>query len=217
MLYIWRGELVVGICACGIIALRITFRRSQTYSSTATLLKAFEPSLRAAAMRGFSLVELMIALAIAAVMLSLAAPGMTQLIASIWISTQASDMVANLALSRSEAIKRGMHATLCPSDSSTACTPSAWSAGYIAFVDFDGDGSFDTGSDIILRVSGRLQGDNTLTSGDFSAATPLQFMPSGQAGKAGSFTLCQNGQSSRVIAVTLAGGVNTVSMSASCP
>lgn len=207
----------MGLCACGIIALRITFRRSKTYSPATALLEAFEPSLRAAVMRGFSLIELMIALAIAGVMLTLAAPGMSRLIASSRISTQASDMVANLALSRSEAIKRGMHATLCPSDSSTACTATDWSAGYIAFVDLDGDGSFDTGSDIILRVNGRLQGDNTLASGDYSAATPLQFMPSGQAGKAGSFTLCQSGQSGRVIAVTLAGGVSTVFMSSSCP
>lgn len=180
-------------------------------------LKVFEPSLRRAVLRGFSLVELMVTLVVAAIMLSLAAPGMSQLIAKNRITTQASDMVANLALARSEAVKRGLSTTFCPSDSSAACTATAWSLGYIVFVDVNDDGSFNPGSDTILRVSAQLSGNNTLITGDYSAAAPLQFLPSGQAGKAGSFTLCQTGQPGRIIAVTLAGGASTVATSSSCP
>lgn len=168
-------------------------------------------------MRGFSLIELMTTLTIAAIILSLAAPGMSRLIGGNRMATQASDMVANLALARSEAIKRGASTTLCPSNSGTACTATDWSAGYMVFVDLDGDGVFDNGSDIVLRQSGQLSGNSTLTSSDYSTAVPLQFLPSGQAGQAGSFTLCQSGLSGRVIALTLAGGVSAVATGSLCP
>jgi type IV fimbrial biogenesis protein FimT len=168
------------------------------------------PAPGTATCRGFSLIELMITITIAAIMLALAAPGMSQLLANSRIATQSSDMMANLALARSEAIKRGVRTTLCPSDSGTGCTATAWSAGYMAFVDSNGDGSFNTGSDIVLRVSGRSPGNSTLASSDFSAAVPLQFLPSGQASKAGSFSVCQSGQPGRIIAVTLAGGASAV-------
>ena len=167
----------------------------------------------AVACHGFSLVELMVTITIAAILLAVAAPGMAQLLANSRIATQSSEMVANLALARSEAIKRGVRTTLCPSDSGTGCTATAWSAGYMAFVDSNGDGSFNTGSDIVLRVNGRAPGNGTLTSSDFSSAVPLQFLPSGQASKAGSFSVCQSGQPGRIITVTLAGGVSAVASS----
>lgn len=165
--------------------------------------------------RGFSLIEMMITLAIAAIMLGIAVPAMSGLIASNRLKSQASDLLANLALARSEAIKRGVLTTLCPSDTGTGCTNTDWSAGYLLFINVDGDNNFDTGSDSILRVGGRLSGNSTLASSDFRAAAPLHFLPSGQAGKAGSFTLCQSGQAGRIIAVTLAGGVSAAS--SSCP
>lgn len=201
--YLKKG-INVGLCACGKPALRITAPH-----------KTICPP--AIAGRGFSLIELMVTLAVAAIMLSLAGPGMSQLLANSRIATQSNDMVANLALARSEAIKRGVRTTLCPSDSGTACTATAWSTGYLVFVDSDGDGSFTAASDIMLRVSGRSPGNSTLTSSDYSAAAPLQFLPSGQASKAGSFSVCQSGQPGRIITVTLAGGASAVVTSANCP
>lgn len=168
-------------------------------------------------MLGFSLTEMMITLTIAVIILSLATPGLSQLISKNQIATQASEMVANLTLARSEAIKRSVRSTICPSDSGTACTNTDWTAGYIVFVDLDGDGSLDTGTDTILRVSSRLSGKSTLTSNGFSTALPLQFLPSGQSGKAGGFSLCQTGQVGRIIAITLAGGVSAIASSSDCP
>lgn len=167
-------------------------------------------------MRGFSLVELMITIAIAAIMLTLAAPNMSRLLAGNRIATQASSLVSNLALARSEAIKRGVRTTICPSSAGTACTSTTWSEGYMVYADLDGDGSFNSGSDIILRVGSRPAGNAALASSDFSAATLLQFLPSGQASKAGSFSVCQSSQTKRIVAITLAGGISSTTGS-NCP
>lgn len=65
-------------------------------------------------------------------------------------------MVVNFVLFCSEVIKCGMYVMFCLSDLSMVCIVMDWFVGYIVFVDLDGDGSFDMGSDIIFRVNGWL-------------------------------------------------------------
>jgi type IV fimbrial biogenesis protein FimT len=64
--------------------------------------------------RGFTLVDLVIALAIAAILLSLAAPSLSSFIASQRASTAASELYVALAAARSEATKRNTNVTLAP-------------------------------------------------------------------------------------------------------
>jgi type IV fimbrial biogenesis protein FimT len=55
---------------------------------------------------GFSLIELMVALAVAAILISAAVPGFQHLIISSRLTTTANELVAALNMARSEAIKR---------------------------------------------------------------------------------------------------------------
>lgn len=64
--------------------------------------------------RGFSLIELLIVMAIAGVLAVVAAPSMTEMIAGVRLRSAASDMLASLLYARSEAIKRGSSATVVP-------------------------------------------------------------------------------------------------------
>jgi type IV fimbrial biogenesis protein FimT len=64
--------------------------------------------------RGFTLVDLVIALSIGAILLTLAAPSFSTFIASQRASTAAVDLYAALTAARSEATKRNTNVTLAP-------------------------------------------------------------------------------------------------------
>lgn len=64
---------------------------------------------------GFTLIELMVAVAILAVLASLASPSFRQLLAAQRVRATAYSIVSDLVLARSEAVKRGESVTLTPS------------------------------------------------------------------------------------------------------
>ncbi|QID17194.1 prepilin-type N-terminal cleavage/methylation domain-containing protein [Nitrogeniibacter mangrovi] len=64
--------------------------------------------------RGFTLIELMVTLAVAAILAAIAAPSFTRMIEDNRITTQANDLLTGIASARSEAIKRGVSVTITP-------------------------------------------------------------------------------------------------------
>ena len=105
---------------------------------------------------GFSLVELLVTVALAAVILAVAVPSFTGLFGSSKISASTNEFVASIHTTRSEAIKRNTRAAMCPSASPTSaaatCDNSAdWSSGWIVFVDDDEDGQRDDPAEEILH------------------------------------------------------------------
>jgi type IV fimbrial biogenesis protein FimT len=63
---------------------------------------------------GFTLVELMTVMAIAGILAALAGPSFSEMIARQRLRTGAFDLVGDLLLARSEAIKRGVNVTVTP-------------------------------------------------------------------------------------------------------
>lgn len=64
--------------------------------------------------RGFTLIELMVTVAVLAVLASLATPSFRQLLAAQRVRVTGYDIVSDLVLARSEAIKRGENVTIRP-------------------------------------------------------------------------------------------------------
>lgn len=92
--------------------------------------------------QGFTLVELMIALLVVAVLMAVAAPAMTNLIKDNRLLSQVYAMRAALNKARSKALAERTFVTLCRSDDGASCG-GAWNEGYIGFTDGNGDGVVD--------------------------------------------------------------------------
>ncbi len=137
--------------------------------------------------KGITFIELMITLAIAAILFATAAPSMRSSIQENRMVTQINELQASLSLARSEAIKRNASVTVCPrrDDDSDSCSGS-WKNGWIVFVDDNANGSIDGAE--ILRVHGAISSNNSLT---FSQ-TYVSYANTGLAevGSSETFTLC---------------------------
>ncbi|TCS35708.1 type IV fimbrial biogenesis protein FimT [Paucimonas lemoignei] len=94
---------------------------------------------------GFSLIELMVALCIAAILLMVGVPGYQALIHNQRLNTSVNGFVGALHMARSEAIRRGTRVDLVPLDGKD------WSHGWMAFVDENGNQQADAGEMVILR------------------------------------------------------------------
>lgn len=70
---------------------------------------------------GFTLIELMVAIAVLAITLALAVPSFGALINSNRLVGQSNELVASLQLARSEAIRRNARVALCASSDGKSC------------------------------------------------------------------------------------------------
>lgn len=123
---------------------------------------------------GFTLIELMFTLVLAAIIAVLAVPSFNTTIANNRMVTKVNEMVTSLTLGRSEAIKRASTVTVCKSTNGTSCaTSGAWTQGWMVFVDANGDGVVDAG-DIVLQVYQGSPGALTV-NGDGAAGNRITF------------------------------------------
>ncbi|WDS38094.1 GspH/FimT family pseudopilin [Pseudoxanthomonas sp.] len=70
---------------------------------------------------------MMVAIAVLAIMLAIAVPSFSQLLASNRLTAQANELVAALQVARSEAIRRNARVILCPSSDGASCATAATS------------------------------------------------------------------------------------------
>jgi type IV fimbrial biogenesis protein FimT len=107
--------------------------------------------------RGITLVETMVTVTIMAVLLTLAMPSYRSSIESNQRTTYANQLVEDLNLARSEAIKRNTTVTVCPSTDGSSCTGGrSWSGGWLVFVDKDSSRDVNNG-ETVLRVHEALK------------------------------------------------------------
>jgi len=144
---------------------------------------------------GFTLVELMITLAIAGILLAVGIPSFNSMISSSRLTTYANEFVTALNLARSEAVKRGMSVTVRKVDNNSFTNKGAganWEDGWDVFTDTDSDGKFEAG-DVLIRTFAPLQSFYTLRGNGIILSDYALFMSSGQTNTlGGSFVICDD-------------------------
>jgi type IV fimbrial biogenesis protein FimT len=158
--------------------------------------------------RGFTLFELMVSIMILALLVGLAVPTFKSITANSRTSAATNNLASALAVSRSEALRQSTTVSICPSDDQATCDVTDWTKGWIAFLDFNANGSFDSGTDQLLQAWPSAGPTMTVSS----AAPFLQYNPRGMMNLGGSITLtiassgCKGNHMSQII-VTVVGSV----------
>ncbi len=151
-------------------------------SLTSPLMKAH--------IQGFTLIEMLVTLALGAIVVTLAAPNLRGLVASNRSATGANALVGALNLARSAAVKRSLPVSICPrvSPSSSSCASAgstSWSSGWIVFVDSGETGQIGT-SDQIIRIFAPPNGGAAVSSP--SGDSFFTFGPTGALDKPGTLS-----------------------------
>ena len=131
--------------------------------------------------RGFTLIELMVTVAVLAIVLSIAMPDIQQFIRDSRMTTQTNDLVTLINLARSQAVHEGHRAELCISADQQNCNPGSWSDGWLVWVDRNDNDSLD--ADEVARVGAAISRYTTTqalnsTNANFNTVT---FLPTGFA------------------------------------
>ncbi|MCS4279498.1 GspH/FimT family pseudopilin [Stenotrophomonas rhizophila] len=101
---------------------------------------------------GFTLIELMVTIAVLAILITLGMPSFQGVLRSNRAATTTNELMASLALARSEALKNTRGAGVCASSDGSACNGDSWGAGWMVWSDADGSGTFDA-EEPVLRYS----------------------------------------------------------------
>lgn len=156
-----------------------------------------------AAQRGFSLIELMVVLAVTAVLLGIAAPSFSEFSLSSRLRSHGTSLVASAQLARSEAIKRNAPMRLCVSSNGTSCGTGNWEQGWIVLTGTTGSGT------LVHRqtaIAGGYVIDSKNSGTDVDVVT---FQPSGVGSTPATLRICRVspsvGGQERVVKITATG------------
>jgi type IV fimbrial biogenesis protein FimT len=153
---------------------------------------------------GFTIIELMLTVAVLATLLAIGAPSFVTLIANNRLTTQANLFIGDLNLARIEAVRRNQTAIITATDPED---DNEFGGGWTIWIDEDSDDIMD--AEERIRIADPLSPSTTLDSaGDI---TEIEFARNGAlaAGGAQDFELCDDrtGETGRAISITPVGRV----------
>lgn len=147
--------------------------------------------------RGFTLVELLIAVAVAAILLSIGVPSFSRVLDTTRLSDATNTLLSSMKRARSEAIKRNGRVTLCKSLDGVSCSATGgWEQGWIMFQDSNHDGDRSRDEPVIERVQAMNTG--VRVTGNANVARYVSFLANGLSRlvsggfQAGTVTLCNH-------------------------
>ena len=161
--------------------------------------------------KGFTLLELMVTVGVAAILLSVGVPSFRSVIMDNRLVRDSNQFVASINLARSSAVRFQRIATICASANFNAPVPTCnattdWSNGWIVWVDKDRDGATDAAE--ILAVHPPID-DSTVFASTNAALFSYNARGFGVS-PADNLTMCDNrsGEIGRSIKVNNVGRTN---------
>jgi len=159
---------------------------------------------------GFTLIELMTTLSVAAIAIALATPSFSNVVLNNRMASSHNLILSALATTRSEAITRGTNVTVCASTNRTSCNSSNWENGWIIFSDYNGNQIINAGTnnclpgeDCLLTVKGTLGNGITVRNDIFANAGWVQYNSQGVVDSAGTFIMCDKRNERRASAINI--------------
>jgi len=171
---------------------------------------------------GWTLVELLAALAIGGVLVALAIPSYGAWIADQKLVSAARVLAETMTLARTEAIKQGHRVNLCKSADRRRCaTTGSWDGGFLMYVDVNVDGNVDAGEPV-LRVEGpAAEGINVTANApidDYVSYTSLgQARMLSGALQMGTMRVCLHGRAELHVVLANSGRVRVQKTTTVCP
>jgi len=157
--------------------------------------------------RGFTFIEIMIALVIFGLLPTMALPAYRDWIAAQQLANHAHFIADTLDLARSEAIKHGYRVNVCKTRDRRQCTDvGGWEQGWLLFVDENRSGQVDDDT-IVLR---RLVGDGITMHGNRPVEDYVSYTSLGHAWllggalQMGTFVSCKPGQNALKVVLATA-------------
>lgn len=129
--------------------------------------------------KGFTLLELMVTLAVVAVTLGIGLPAFAPTVERVRVANTYHLLTASLMAARTAAVTRSVPVTVCPSSDGNRCRDDqVWEDGWIIFTDADRSGQPDTAASVLRRVEA-INGDLSLRT--TSGRQRVRYNATGQA------------------------------------
>ena len=137
--------------------------------------------------KGFTIVELMVGVAIVGLLTMIAIPSMSEWLVKMRVDNEISTMHRLILTARNTAVNSELPVIICPLDGNSCVND--WTGEISVFIDVDNQGDFDAGVDTIIRMKDPISDGDNLTY-DFSRLT---YRPTGQATGISIFSYCPSG------------------------
>lgn len=175
-----------------------------------------------ASQRGFTLIELMVTVTVAAILISVAIPFFRDVIISSRLNTVSLEIADALALARSESIKRNRTITFCrtnSADSHQCNSDSEWAHWLIR------EGASGTDEDSVIKYGSFGEHSNITITAPAISSSQLNFSSDGLVRSSGSlidniqFIICANNitqNSTHTVNIGAAGQISIVKSDGAC-
>ena len=169
-------------------------------------LGTFSPSFFSARHKqGFTLIELMVSIAVVAILSAIALPSMNTFLVNMRVDNEISQIHRLVLTARNSAINMEQNVILCPLIGNV-CTAGQWDNELSVFIDINNNGSFEAGVDTLLKVKSEISDGDQLI---YAGRSNLTFSPTGRitANANASFNYCPKDYDdmSRSVSISLSG------------
>ena len=155
---------------------------------------------------GFTVIELMITIALAAIILTLGVPAYHGLVERNRLTADINNFISSLALARSEAVKRKQRVVLCASNDVATCSNNnnGYESGWIVYVETVAPADNRANTEELLWVSAALANNMTLRA-TVPYENQISYLATGQTGGLGnaSIYLCKDAAVNKARLITI--------------